>query len=189
MTHPIPGVDFAIASGELLAEMARSWACCKLSNDLAGLRGSPMNKDLSAHIAAIRNSTSRLNILSDELNDSCREVERILSEELKIGITGKVNAGTGLNEDTGAESNFILEYCRFSSKFRLVVRMESYDINVDPTLKPWSDCSRIIKVKTAEALPELLKAVSLKAQSTEQEIGNAVTTVNNVIKTLTGKEV
>lgn len=91
-------------------------------------------------ITRIRELADQLNSLTDTMAEQVKEIE-----DCGLGIPAEVAV-------PGAE--YTLLYCRFGSKMRVCVGNQG--VNNPPVVKPWSDCSRDVKIQSAKSIPALL---------------------------------
>lgn len=146
-----------------------------------------MSDDLSTSIENLRATASKLNELTDTLNAMVRAVEEILREELRIGIPAFVPVGSEDDDKTGATITQYLGYKRVGANFRIVVLWETDYQPETPTVKPWSDCARDVKIGTADKLPQLIKEISTKSEDSIRGVVHATQTAERVMKSLLGK--
>jgi len=147
-----------------------------------------MSDDLSTSIENLRTTASQLNEITDYLNVTVKTVEKILGEELKIGISAYVSVDSETDDTTGATITQFLGYQRVGGNFRIVVLWEN-DFHPDrPAVKPWSDCARDMKIETAEKLPQLIQEISNKSKDSIRGVLHAAQTAERVMKSLLGKE-
>lgn len=144
-----------------------------------------MNDELSASIEKLRETSTRLNQLTDEANYTVQALERFLSDECSIGVFASVIVKSGGSGSEYAGSQY-LEYRRVGSKYRIAVVWG--DESQDEAVKPWSDCSRDVKLESVQMLPELLLALSRNVDQQVEAAEKATESVSQVLKTFKGKE-
>ena len=128
-----------------------------------------MSDILSASIEKLRKSSSTLNQLSDTTNINVGYIEDALREQFKIGTSASVSAGDDPEYDDG---EIFLAYRKIGSKFRIAV-IHAFPGDEDHE-KPWSDCSRELKIRTIKYLPLLITELTKKidAQIKDAELAN-----------------
>jgi hypothetical protein len=119
-----------------------------------------MEDDHSASLRLLRGASDELNALTDRANELIRRTERYLRDECHIGGTHHVHipsmdvTAEMANGQTGPEWSTYLGYERYKGEHRIVV---SHLVEGDQhELKPWAECSRDVKLKTLDGLPELI---------------------------------
>jgi hypothetical protein len=130
-----------------------------------------MAVDLSKQLRELQKASDDLNDITDRANDIVGRVEAFLGEQCRVGGEASVpvafDDADGASEE-GPEWETYLQYGRFKGKFRFLV---THTINGDPhETKPWTECSRDIKLKTVEALPELIGKL---LETVKSQIGDA----------------
>jgi hypothetical protein len=115
-----------------------------------------MAVDLSKQLRELQKSTDDLNALTDKANEVVRRTELFLREKCRVGGRASVPVPS-LHEDDDPEGpawETYLEYERYKGDYRILV---THLVDGDPhETKPWAECSRDIKLKTLDALPELI---------------------------------
>lgn len=148
-----------------------------------------MSDSLSKSLSKLRNSAKRLNQLTDQANETIREVETFLNEKCSVGVYASVRAYEEVHDDGPPFSIFTnLEYRRVGSRFRIaVVQYHEFDPEQEK-VKPWSDGSRDEKLDTIAKLPDLIAAIGNKL---DERIGNAekgLGEVSEILHGLSGRE-
>jgi hypothetical protein len=120
-----------------------------------------MEDDHSASLRQLRGASDELNALTDRANELVRRTERYLRDECHVGGTHHVHVPSmDVTAETsdgppGPDWATYLGYERYKGEHRIVV---SHLLDADPhEIKPWAECSRDIKLKTLDALPELIQ--------------------------------
>src|SRR5215203_6170076 len=113
-----------------------------------------MADNLRKHIDSIRKLSSQLNTLSDELGKTVASVEEFLNVTCSLGIPSSVL----VEEDDESHIRIHLCYGRVGGKFRIAVGLV-FDDGEENT-KPWSDCTRDVKIATFKKLPDLLAKIA-----------------------------
>ena len=141
-------------------------------------------KPVSA-LAKLKQSADILNAITDTASDSVKSIEEFLSKECSIGFHSYVCVRSP-GEET-PESVF-LEYRRIGNKFRIaVVEVDALEPDRE-YLRAWSDCPRNLKMETIEKLPELIDKITEQVELEIVSANDAMHTVNDVLKSLTGNE-
>lgn len=139
-----------------------------------------MSDDLSTSIENLRVTAAKLNELTDTLNAMVKAVEEILREELRIGIPAFVPVDSEDDDKTGATITQYLGYKRVGANFRIVVLWENDYQPETPTVKPWSDCARDVKIGTADKLPQLIKEISTKSEDSIRGVVRVTTIIDGI---------
>ena len=129
-----------------------------------------MTDDLSKSLLKLRNSTNELNELTDRANALVRRAERYLSEECRVGgpVHVEVPSMDQPNENFGPDWSTYLGYERYKGEHRIVV---THAVDGDPhEIKAWAECSRDIKLKSIEALPDLVQMLLEKVNEQVAQI-------------------
>ena len=146
-----------------------------------------MNDSLSSAMSTLKNSSDKLNDLTNKAASTVKCVEEFLSKECSIGFSERV-----LIEDNNYSSKF-LEYRRIGSHFRIAI---SNVVNTkvktiltrDDKFKAWSDCSRDEKIESLKKLPDLIIAITEHVEKEVSKAEEAKNTATHVLNSLTGKE-
>lgn len=139
-------------------------------------------QELTSAVGRLRTSAARLNSLTDEVAELVREVEDFLNVKCSVGITASVIIEENGDED-GAWWEF-LEYDRCGARFRIIVRSgHDYDGPREDSEKPWVECSREMKLKAAEKLPQLLIAIADAVDKKIETAQAAKDSIENLIGT------
>ena len=129
-----------------------------------------MTGDLSKQLHALQKSTDDLNALTDRANEIVRRVEVFLREKCRVGGQASV-AVDSLTQDHSHDGGPIIEpyldYERYKGDFRILV--STFIDNELHDSKPWSECSREVKLKALDALPELIGKLHEMVNSQLQE--------------------
>ncbi len=131
-------------------------------------------QDIPTILSGLRAATPKLNETTDKANEVVRRVERLLNDELKLGVQSKVVI-TSRHKTPKVREVMSLAYERHRGAFRIVVRRDEGTTFVDErgfddeAWKeiediPWAECPRHIKLEAFERLPDLLKQVSTTAK-------------------------
>ncbi len=140
-------------------------------NDQAGPRVVPMNDQFLSAVQSFKKSTTRLNELTDSASSGIVTLENYLAE-CSIGIE------VAIVVDIGSEKVKV-GYVNLGRRQRIAVKTPT-----DTVFKPWTECSREVKLKTIHYVPKLLEALAKKI---DDEIKNAETgtsSIESVIRAL-----
>ena len=137
-----------------------------------------MTNKLLKRIAALRGINPRLNSVTDEVTEIITSVEKTLVEELKIGIDASQWFQTEFGGEEGSSREYYLSFNRVGAAgFRIHVAILTVRDTSEETGKAgtretlneerilWMSCSREIKLKAFEKLPELLDSIISGAES------------------------
>jgi len=141
-----------------------------------------MANRLAEAIGRLHSSSARLNQLTDEANTTVKEVEDFLNKECSAGIFASVIVS---ETDFGSES---LEYRRVGQRYRIAIVWREFDNEMDPAVKPWSECSRDEKIETIERLPALIIEVAKRLDEKILDAEKAVVAVSQVLQNLPRKK-
>lgn len=137
-----------------------------------------MSTNLSASIKKLRTASSTLNQLSDSTNETVRVIEETLRDEFRIGTPAFVKVRQ--EEDF----RIFLEYRKIGSQFRIaVVWLNEYE---EESVKPWSDCTRSIKIETIKFLPALIAELTKKIDSQIEDAKAAAIAAGEVLVSISG---
>ena len=135
-----------------------------------------VDKSLRDSFREIQHSSSRLNEITDEANNIIRTTEKFLTDKCKVGIPAFVTIYDG----TGFMPSKFLEYRKVNSKYRIAVVdavVGSDGSPVDEYVRPWSECSRDVKLEAIKKLPDLLIKIT---SNLNERISEAETAISNV---------
>lgn len=141
-----------------------------------------MTDVLSRSIKNLRESSSRLNQITDNANESVRLVEDFLSKECQLGMSAYVP----IKEKSNGITQY-LEYRKITGKFRIAVVLTSYISESDTDVKPWSHCPRSVKLEAIKKLPALLDELNNKVIKQIDDTESATEDVLNAMESATGK--
>lgn len=136
-----------------------------------------MSTSLSASIEKLRKSSSHLNTISDSTNETVRTIEEILRDEFKIGTPAFIK--TGSEEDCST----YLEYRKIGNIFRIAV-VWADEYGERESAKPWSDCTRKVKIDTIKHLPALLVELTKKVDEQLQQAEDAEEVASEVYNSI-----
>jgi len=136
-----------------------------------------MSNELKKRIAALRGMSPRLNSVTDQVSEIVRTVEKTLVEELNIGIESSVKFHSEPATEKGVFREHSLAFGRVaSSGYRLHVATRAVRDSSQPTGEShasesiheeqilWPSCSREIKLRAFDKLPELLDGIIKNAE-------------------------
>jgi hypothetical protein len=136
-----------------------------------------MSNELKKRIAALRGITPRLNFVTDQVSEIVRTVEKTLVEELNIGIESSVKFHSEPSTEKGVSREHNLAFARVASAgYRIHVATRtvrdstqhfggvpgSESLHEEQIL--WPSCSREIKLRAFDKLPELLDGIIKNAE-------------------------
>lgn len=145
-----------------------------------GHRVVPMPEIPRVRLDALRDSTDKLNQVSDKAAAAVRDVEDALAD---CGYGSGVSIPIGTDPLDG--DSLHLEYRKFNQKFRVTI--VSYGEGSERAASPWSDWSRSIKLQAITGLPLLL--ASIKSEIDEQlklarEAETAISQIRKILDTI-----
>jgi hypothetical protein len=130
-----------------------------------------MIDELKQRLGRLRDLAPRLNRATDETSATVAMVERLLADELRLGISAESSEfhswSTGRDEAGDARTvHQTLAFGRIGGAFRVHVvdttRIDHADttaVVIDRQHTPWPSCGRETKLRAAEKLPELLDRI------------------------------
>jgi hypothetical protein len=153
-----------------------------------------MTSELKARLAALRGISPRLNAVTDQVSEIVKSVETTLVEDLSIGTEAKVLFHSEPGAEAGTSLQCYLAFGRVGSAgYRLhvltfVVR-ETMDekgaVTTSETLKAeqtlWPSCSRELKLRAFERLPDLLDAIVQNAEGLLQTADQTAARVREMV--------
>jgi len=153
-----------------------------------------MTNELLRRLAALRGINPRLNSVTDQVTEIVATVEKTLVEELKIGIDANQWFLTEFGGESGTSREYYLAFNRVGSAgFRIHVAIVTVRDRADETGKAgaqeklneerilWSSCSREMKLKAFEKLPELLDSVISGAESLMQTADETASKIKQMV--------
>ena len=143
-----------------------------------------MADSLSDSVGKLRQSSARLNRLTDEAGATVKEVEDFLNDECSIGIPAHICVQSSPEP---YEDSQYLEYRRFAGRFRIAVVWCPSAAPERETVKPWSDCARDEKLQTIGMLPDLLSEIAKNIDERIVEAEETMNSVSQVLQNLSGK--
>jgi hypothetical protein len=133
-------------------------------------------EELKKAMAELRDSTKRLNAITDEANNVVRDVEEFLNKECGVGVCASVVVSTREIEKHGITLFTSLSYCRVNGKFRIAVENGSDD-DPETEAKAWAECTREEKLLTLPKLPVLIQEIASIVSASVESAQRVVTTV------------
>lgn len=153
-----------------------------------------MTNKLLERIAALRGINPRLNSVTDQVTEIVTTVEKTLVEELKIGIDASQWFQTEFGGEEGRSREYYLSFNRVGAAgFRIHVAILTVRDTSEETGKAgtretlneerilWTSCSREIKLKAIEKLPELLDSIISGAESLVQTADLTATRIKQMV--------
>ena len=110
-----------------------------------------MSESLSKALSKVQHSATRLNQLTDQANNTVREVENFLNDKCKVGIPAYIDIS---KSDDLAGNITGLQYFEVGIRYRISI--VSGPKGGSRRAKPWSDCSREEKLETIGKIPDLI---------------------------------
>ena len=143
-----------------------------------------MEDVLSNALDKLRASSFRLNQLTDEAGAMVAEVEDFLNQECSIGVPVYVSVKE--SDDCAGNGSQYLGYQRVGVRFRIAVSWGE-DPREDQ-VKPWSDCTRAVKIETLKMLPDLIGKIGEKVDETIAEVETALSSLSQTFHNSAEKE-
>jgi hypothetical protein len=153
-----------------------------------------MSNELKNRIAALRGMSPRLNSVTDQVSEFVRTVEKTLVEELNIGIEASVRFHSEPASEKGILREHLLAFGRVASagyRLHVVTRtvrespQESTGPHVSESLHEeqilWPSCSRELKLKAFDKLPELLDGIVKNAEGLLQTAERAAAKIKEMV--------
>jgi hypothetical protein len=153
-----------------------------------------MTSELKKRLAALRGISPRLNAVTDQVSEIVRSVETTLVEELRIGTEAKVLFHSEPGAEAGTSLQTYLAFGRVGSAghrvhiLTLVVRdivedrgtaATSETLKAEQTL--WPSCSREMKLRAFEKLPDLLDKIVQNAEGLLQTADQTAAKVREMV--------
>ena len=124
----------------------------------------------------LRASSTALNQVTDDAANLVKQVENFLNKECSVGIPAQVN----VEWDDDREEGVWLEYRRVGANFRIaLVSGDPGDEN--PSVRPWSDCTREEKLESIGKLPELISSISENVNKKLAESKDAIAKLSDLL--------
>jgi hypothetical protein len=137
-----------------------------------------MTNELKQRISALRGIHPRLNSVTDQVSEIVRSIEKTLVEELKIGIEADEWFHSEFGGEQGLRREYYLSFSRVGAAgFRIHVSIVSVRDTSEETARTdsnetlnqeqvlWASCSREMKLKAFEKLPDLLDRIIKNAET------------------------
>jgi len=151
-------------------------------------------QDIPAILSGLRAATPKLNETTDKANEAVRRIERLLNDELKLGVQGEVVISSSHKAPKLREVTS-LAYERHRGAFRIVVKRNEGTTFIDERghsdeawkqieNTPWAECPRHIKLEAFERLPDLLKQVSATAKELLDRTESTTRAVDELLSAL-----
>jgi hypothetical protein len=153
-----------------------------------------MTHELLKRLSALRGINPRLNAVTDQVTEIVRSVEKTLVEELKVGIDASECFLTESGGEPDAFRKYYLAFSRVGSAgYRInvciVTTRETLEENGEPAATKrlgeerilWSSCSRELKLKAVEKLPDLLDNIIKGAENLLQTADETATRIKDLL--------
>lgn len=156
-----------------------------------------MTDELRDSLNQLRKLSPKLNKVTDEAAATVAAIEKFLNQECSIGIPAEVDAWTA------DEESLSLGYRRCAGQFRIVVIERSLAMSVDDNDNrvpatddggfqiwntvgevPWSENTRVNKLRTFPSLPQLLNRIAEVATSTIEATEKTAAIVKQIVGTI-----
>ncbi len=143
-----------------------------------------MSKDITESLARIGEQTARLNQLCDEGAATIRDLEDTL-EKMNVGVSASLTIHSYEDHSGWYEYEHFV-YRRIGGRFR--IGYASGDCSPESEIeKPWSDCSRQIKIDTLHRLPELVAKIAEEVETRAKEAEKAIASVKKLATSMKKK--
>jgi hypothetical protein len=131
-----------------------------------------MSSKLAKSLDSLRAVVPALNAATDEANRLVKVVERVLVNELGIGISATGGRVREFRRHADEELREYLAFGRVNDSFCIYIAEDTYrrdgsgdfSEQVDSQKTPWSSCDRETRLRTFEDLPELIDGIVSEAQ-------------------------
>jgi hypothetical protein len=134
-----------------------------------------MTDELKRRMAKLREIAPRLNAATDQASKLVAQVEKFLVEELHLGVSAEVGyeeLPAGTDDDRVLRVRQSLAFGRSGGSFRIHVLRETITVDEDTSARTtlsrerilWPSCTREIKLKAFEKLPDLLDRIIDEAE-------------------------
>lgn len=148
-----------------------------------------MTEPLRDQIAHLRVLSPQLNDVTDQASKLVQRVERLLVDELSIGIACSAPVLSEQNDAIGLTKHVTLDFDRFEGKFRLFVKTKTLvDGSLDESWKLWGELPRDMKLLSFQRIPELLADLAAKVQKAIRETEGASRTILELVGAIGGPE-
>jgi hypothetical protein len=144
-----------------------------------------VTEPLQEQIARLRVLAPRLNDVTDRAAKLVQLVEKLLVEELSIGISCRALVKTVQSEQDDYSATHYLQFDRYDGKFRLVVTINTYNNgHEDEKTTLWAALPRDMKLASFQRIPDLLADLSDKVEKAIQETEGAGRTIQELVKAI-----
>ena len=139
---------------------------------------------LRDQIARLRMLAPKLNDVTDHAAKLVQAVEKLLVDDLSIGMTCRVHIRSIVGDTGNPVIEYYLNFGRYQGKFRLFVSEEAcYGAgNTEETL--WAALPRDMKLESFQRLPDLLAALSKMVERAILETEGASKTITELVKAI-----
>jgi hypothetical protein len=135
--------------------------------------------DLSLSIKRVRAAAAAVNAASDQAALAVSSLEEFLNRECSAGVYASVHVRNQQDEQ-GDEHSESLAYGRYGTRFRVLVEFWGGDDPETATPRPWAECSRDVKLASAEKIPDLIDAIVVELNREAQSLEHVVSVVKSV---------
>ncbi len=142
---------------------------------------------MSKSIEKLRQSSTRLNEITDRAAETVHRVEVFLNQECKAGISACVRVEEEVDPTSGSASYLDLCYCRVHGKYRIAVADKDDGDPDDWCTTPWSDCTRNVKLRTVEKLPDLIKQIVANVEEKIKRVDQISAVVTGLMQSIDKK--
>lgn len=132
-------------------------------------------------LSRLRDSTPKLNQACDRATKIVSDVEKILNDELSVGIYADVLIDSEDN-DYGVVFLTVLAYQRHNSKYRIVI---AHGMEGDPSdwvSTAFAECKRDDKLAAIKFLPELVEKIADAVDDRVAAVSDAIDQASNLVK-------
>lgn len=162
-----------------------------------------MTSQTQRAVAALRNTTPMLDVVTDKANAAVRKAEFVLNE-VGAGLPVQVEfdqadelSPSGDENHGYEEADRFLAYERFNSTFRICIVHETWEssrVDVDGRLdgavrrnrrvQPWDQCDRETRLVAIKVLGKLIEELAAKAGSVSEQAEAAIQSASEIMAAL-----
>lgn len=161
-----------------------------------------MSESLKKKLARLQEIAPKLNMASDNADALVRVVEKLIGDDLSLGIPAESGPFSILavrvedddedDADRADRVSFRLVYGPIQGTYRIYVVREGTRAGPDPATDPgddteripWEGCPREIKLEAFLRLPEVLERIADKAQSLEFRARTTTRAVHKLLEAM-----
>ena len=133
-------------------------------------------QELNRAMAELRDSTKRLNAITDNANALVRDVEEFLNKECSVGVYASVIVSSTTHEEHDVTFYTSLSYARVNGKYRIAIE-NGRDDDPEPAIRAWAECTRDEKLEALAKLPWLILEIAKIMQAATARAEETVSTV------------